>query len=187
LKDLETALNTIMHYWHGVLGSFSACHYFMTEANARANHLDEQRNETLDYLLVPNDHVLLKEATFVVVPFKAATSWYWSYLARQWPNETKGGYRCDFSFVRVPHKGWIRVSNQETVGLVSTFLLKIFDDLQTLGLNFVLHCCFLGTGFPKASKGHPQIHIVAVDLTGTRLQSAMTAMMMVRNTSFDCQ
>jgi phospholipase C len=97
-RDLETTLHTTIHYTHQFPGSFSAPHNWMTRANARANRQDEQRNETLDYLLVPNDYAqpLGESATFTVVPLKATSSWYWSYLAKQWPQETKG-YHCDLS------------------------------------------------------------------------------------------
>jgi phospholipase C len=100
LQDLETTLHTTVQYTHEIPGSFSACHNVMTKANARANHQDEQRNETLDYLLVPNDYAqpLRDTATFTVLPIKAPTSWYWNYLAKQFPHETSSsGYYCDLS------------------------------------------------------------------------------------------
>ena len=87
-KDLESNLHTKICYEHKLPGSFSAPQNKMTIANARANRQPEDRNETLDYVLAPDEFApSVTVPIAVVVPLKAAESWYWSYLAQEWPAE----------------------------------------------------------------------------------------------------
>jgi len=97
--DLETQLRATLRYEHTLPGSFSAPHNWMTRANARANQQSEDRNETLDYILVFQDYAQPKNGTgmVVVVPMKSAESWYWRYLAQQWPDKTDPGVHSDLS------------------------------------------------------------------------------------------
>lgn len=83
-RDLETHLQTTIYYKHSMPGSFSAPSNNMTLANARANRQAEDRNETLDYVLVPAGYSEpVKEPLAAVVPLKATEQWYWSYLAQE--------------------------------------------------------------------------------------------------------
>lgn len=95
-KDLEETLATKLHYEHSLPGSYSAPHNWLAKANARANSQPEDRNETLDYVLVPGGYAQpTKPALAKVVPLKANESWYWSYLATHWPDEK--GVHSDLS------------------------------------------------------------------------------------------
>ncbi|CAB9523443.1 Sphingomyelinase C [Seminavis robusta] len=96
--DLERTLQTTVHCDNPPpIGSFSTSHNMMTKANARANAQSEERNEVLDYLLIPSEYAqpLGDSAKFDVVPLKAAESWYWSYLDKHWPE--KQGMHNDLS------------------------------------------------------------------------------------------
>jgi phospholipase C len=97
-KDLKRNLHVQIHYHHGMPGSFSAPHNWMTKANARANQQSEERNETLDYIVVPTDYIQpINQPQMHVVPLKACESWYWWYFAYQWPQESQKGMTCDLS------------------------------------------------------------------------------------------
>jgi len=89
-KDLESNVRTTIFYEHGMPGSFSPSHNRMAWANARANRQPEDRNETLDYILVPKDFAPpFRDPMAVVVPLKSSDSWYWKYLAKEC-SEKKG-------------------------------------------------------------------------------------------------
>lgn len=95
-KDLESNLQVKICYEHKLPGSFSAPDNWMTRANARSNKEPEDRNETLDYVLVPTEFApSFRDPVATVIPLKAAESWYWSYLAQEWPAE--GGMTLDLS------------------------------------------------------------------------------------------
>ena len=83
----------------GQCGSFSALHNWMTKANARANGQSEERNETLDYILIPKDFVKPvtdgQSTKVEVIRLQSKKPLYWSYLAQQWPNEK--GFHHDLS------------------------------------------------------------------------------------------
>lgn len=89
-KEFESVLSTTIFYDHKMPGSFSAPHNWMTRANARANKESESRNETLDYVVVPNDYAQPTNTPMAqIIPFKSIEPFYWSYLAKHWPM-TKG-------------------------------------------------------------------------------------------------
>ena len=94
--DLEKQLQTRLYYKHTTPGSYSTTSNTMALANARSNQQEEDRNETLDYLLVPTGYAVpVKDPVAVVVPLKASEPWYWSYSAQEKLSE--GGMTSDLS------------------------------------------------------------------------------------------
>lgn len=76
------------------IGSYSALDNLMAKSNAYYYEYSMDYNDTLDYVITRQDHLLPEvPATMEVMRLKAPDSWYWDYMV----NVNGSGYHSDLS------------------------------------------------------------------------------------------